>query len=63
MGDGVEKFIPRGIRNNNPGNIKKNDPFFDMAYKYIRNISLLSSNKMRFSIDDTTNNFTLLNSF
>jgi len=21
----VEKFIPRGIRNNNPGNIKKND--------------------------------------
>lgn len=25
MGDGVEKFIPRGIRNNNPGNIKKND--------------------------------------
>lgn len=25
MEDGVEKFIPRGIRNNNPGNIKKND--------------------------------------
>ena len=25
MGDGVEKFISRGIRNNNPGNIKKND--------------------------------------
>lgn len=25
MGDGVEKFIPRGIRNNNPGNIKKNN--------------------------------------
>ena len=24
MGDGVEKSIPRGIRNNNPGNIKKN---------------------------------------
>lgn len=45
------------------GNIKKNDPFYDIAYKYIRNISLLSSNKMRFSIDDTTNNFTLLNSF
>ena len=45
------------------GNIKKNDPFYDIAYKYIRNISLLSSNKMRFSVDDTTNNFTLLNSF
>ena len=25
MEDGAEKFIPRGIRNNNPGNIKKND--------------------------------------
>jgi hypothetical protein len=24
MDDGSEKFIPRGIRNNNPGNIKKN---------------------------------------
>ena len=24
MEDGAEKFIPRGIRNNNPGNIKKN---------------------------------------
>lgn len=29
MGDGVEKFIPRGIRNNNPGNIKKNDVEWD----------------------------------
>jgi hypothetical protein len=25
MGDGSENFIPRGIRNNNPGNIKKNN--------------------------------------
>ena len=25
MEDGAEKYIPRGIRNNNPGNIKKND--------------------------------------
>jgi hypothetical protein len=29
MGDGVEKFIPRGIRNNNPGNIKKNNVEWD----------------------------------
>lgn len=29
MGDGVEKFIPRGIRNNNPGNIKKNNVDWD----------------------------------
>jgi hypothetical protein len=25
MEDGSENFIPRGIRNNNPGNIKKNN--------------------------------------
>ena len=25
----MEKFIPRGIRNNNPGNIKKNDVEWD----------------------------------
>ncbi len=25
MEDGAEKFTPRGVRNNNPGNIKKNN--------------------------------------
>jgi hypothetical protein len=25
MADGAEKFTPRGVRNNNPGNIKKNN--------------------------------------
>ncbi len=29
MGGGVEKSIPRGIRNNNPGNIKKNGVDWD----------------------------------
>jgi len=34
MGDGVEKFIPRGIRNNNPGNIKKNDVEWEGLSEY-----------------------------
>jgi len=29
MADGIDKSIPRGIRNNNPGNIKKNNIEWD----------------------------------
>jgi hypothetical protein len=45
------------------GSIKEDDSLFSMAYKYIRNVSLLSADKMRYSQNNSTENFTLLNSF
>ena len=45
------------------GSIREDDSLYVMAYKYIRNVSLLSSEKMRYSQDNSTKNFTLLNSF
>jgi len=45
------------------GSIKKDDLLYTMAYKYIRHVSLLSPEKMRYSQDNSTKNFTLLNSF
>ena len=45
------------------GTIKEDDPLFSIVYKYIRNVSLLSPEKMRYSQDNSTKNFTLLNSF
>ena len=45
------------------GSINEDDSLYAMAYKYIRHVSLLSSEKMRYSQDNSTENFTLLNSF
>ena len=45
------------------GSINEDDSLYAMAYKYIRHVSLLSPKKMRYSKDDSTKNFTLLNSF
>ena len=45
------------------GSIKEDDSLFSIAYKYIRNVSLLSAEKMRYSQNNSTENFTLLNSF
>ncbi len=45
------------------GTIKEDDPLFSIVFKYIRNVSLLSPEKMRYSQDNSTKNFTLLNSF
>ena len=45
------------------GSIQEGDLLYTMAYKYIRHVSLLSPTKMRYSHNNSTKNFTLLNSF
>lgn len=45
------------------GSIEEDDLLYAMAYKYIRHVSFLSPIKMRYSQDNSTKNFTLLNSF
>ena len=45
------------------GVIKKDDDLYSIAYKYIRHVSLLSEDKMLYSHNNSTKNFTILNSF
>ncbi|MGC6525584.1 MAG: DUF3822 family protein [Flavobacteriaceae bacterium] len=45
------------------GAIKKDDELYSIAYKYIRHVSLLSKDKMLYSHNNSTKNFTILNSF
>ena len=44
------------------GTIEKEDELYSIAYKYIRHVSLLSTDKMLYSHTNSTENFTLLNS-
>ncbi|CAI8194062.1 MAG: Uncharacterised protein [Formosa sp. Hel1_33_131] len=44
------------------GSINKSDELYQIAYKYIRHVSLLPEESMRYSNDANTNHFTLLNS-
>ncbi len=45
------------------GATKKDDELYAIAYKYIRHVSLLSEDKMLYSHNNSTENFTILNSF
>ena len=45
------------------GAIEDNDDLFSIAYKYIRHVSLLPISNMRYNQNNSTQNFTLLNSF
>ena len=45
------------------GAIKKDDELYSIVYKYIRHVSLLSEDKMHYSHNNSTKNFTILNSF
>ena len=45
------------------GSIKKDDDLYSIAYKYIRHVSLLSKDKMLYTSNNSTENFTILNSF
>ena len=44
------------------GAINERDDLYQIAYKYIRNVSLLQSKSMLHSKDSSSNHFTLLNS-
>ncbi len=44
------------------GSISENDNLYTMAYTYIRHVSILPYNKMRYHDNKTTAHFTLLNS-
>jgi hypothetical protein len=44
------------------GSIIKGDDLYQIAYKYIRNVSILQSKSMLHSKDSSSNHFTLLNS-
>ena len=45
------------------GAVEDNDDLFSIAYKYIRHVSLLPISNMRYNQNNSTQNFTLLNSF
>ena len=45
------------------GAIKKDDDLYSIVYKYIRHVSLLPEDKMLYSYNNSTKNFTILNSF
>ena len=44
------------------GSISSDDELFSIAYKYIRNVSILSAKKMNYLNEENTRNFTILNS-
>lgn len=44
------------------GSISSDDELFLIAYKYIRNVSILSTKKMNYLNEENTRNFTILNS-
>ena len=56
-------FNPENFKCILMGAVEENDELFSIAYKYIRNVSLLPISKMRYNQNNSTQNFTLLNSF
>ena len=56
-------FNPENFKCILMGAVKDNDELFNIAYKYIRNVSLLPISNMRYNQNNSTQNFTLLNSF
>ena len=56
-------FNPENFKCILMGAVEDNDELFSIAYKYIRNVSLLPISNMRYNQNNSTQNFTLLNSF
>ena len=56
-------FNPENFKCVLMGAVEYNDELFSIAYKYIRNVSLLPVSNMRYNQNNSTQNFTLLNSF
>lgn len=56
-------FNPENFKCILMGAIEDNDELFSIAYKYIRHVSLLPISNMRYNQNNSTQNFTLLNSF
>ena len=56
-------FNPENFKCILMGTVEENDKLFSIAYKYIRHVSLLPISNMRYNQNNSTQNFTLLNSF
>ena len=56
-------FNPENFKCVLMGAVEDNDELFSIAYKYIRHVSLLPISNMRYNQNNSTQNFTLLNSF
>ena len=56
-------FNPENFKCVLMGDVEDNDELFSIAYKYIRHVSLLPISNMRYNQNNSTQNFTLLNSF
>ena len=56
-------FNPENFKCVLMGAVEDNDELFSIAYKYIRHVSLLPITNMRYNQNNSTQNFTLLNSF
>jgi hypothetical protein len=44
------------------GSVDENDELYQIAYKYVRHVSILSKDAMLYSSDTSSKHFTLLNS-
>lgn len=55
-------FNPENFKCILMGAVEDNDELFSIAYKYIRHVSLLPISNMRYNQNNSTQNFTLLNS-
>ena len=56
-------FNPENFKCILMGAVEDNDELFSIAYKYIRHVSLLPISNMRYNQNNSTQNFTILNSF
>ena len=56
-------FNPENFKCILMGAVKENDELFSIAFKYIRHVSLLPISNMRYNQNNSTQSFTLLNSF
>ena len=56
-------FNPENFKCVLMGAVEDNDELFSIAYKYIRHVSLLPISNMRYNQNNSTQNFTILNSF
>ena len=56
-------FNPENFKCILMGAVEDNDELFSIAYKYIRHVYLLPISNMRYNQNNSTQNFTLLNSF
>ena len=56
-------FNPENFKCILMGAVEENDELFNITYKYIRHVSLLPISNMRYNQNNSTQNFTLLNSF